>query len=59
MWKRNCVCSVCEGGTAGFEAKALVWERNFRMSSLYISGVVVEPRNFQALFLVRKRNCRS
>ena len=33
VWNRNCGYSVCEGGTAGLEAKALVWERNCRTSS--------------------------
>ena len=43
VWKRNCGYSVCEGGTAGLEAKAHVWNRNCRTSS-------------RSIFLVWKRN---
>ena len=48
--KRNCGYSVCEGGTAGFEDKALVWKRDVK--SQYISCAEAELRNSRALFLV-------
>ena len=42
VWKRDCGYSVCGGGTAGLDAKALVWKRNSGTSS-------------RSIFLVWKR----
>ena len=57
VWKRNCGYAMCEGGTAGLEAKGLVRKRNCGTSSR--SVFLVWKRNFQTLFLERKWNFKN